>query len=69
MIPKRNMSVQEKLFYSICITLNRYRYSYGRKPKGDRLAKMLVPEFPSALVYKNVFLEILNRWKASIKVK
>ena len=69
LIPKRNMSVQEKLFYSICITLNRYRYSYGRKPKGDRLAKMLVPEFPSALVYKDVFLEILNRWKASIKVK
>jgi type I restriction-modification system DNA methylase subunit len=64
LIPKRMMSVQEKIYYSMCITLNRYRYSYGRKPKGKRLENCLIPEFPSALAYKNIFQEILNRWKS-----
>ena len=40
------MSLQEKLFYSYCITNNRYKFSYGRKPKGDRLKAILLPEYP-----------------------
>ena len=44
--PKREMSLQEKLFYSYCITNNRYKFSYGRKPKGDRLKAILLPEYP-----------------------
>lgn len=48
--PKRNMSIQEKLFYSQCITNNRYKFSYGRKPKGDRLKAVLLPEYPPAYI-------------------
>lgn len=33
--PKREMSIEEKLFYAQCITANRYLFSYGRKPKGN----------------------------------
>lgn len=46
LIPKREMSLQEKLFYAHCITNNRYKFSYGRKPKGERLQIVLVPEYP-----------------------
>ncbi|MDP1443108.1 restriction endonuclease subunit S [Priestia megaterium] len=44
LIPKRDMNLQEKIFYSICITKNRYKFSYGRKPKGDRLLNINIPE-------------------------
>lgn len=29
--PKQNMSLQEKLFYCMCIQANAYRYNYGRQ--------------------------------------
>ena len=46
LIPKRSMNLQEKLFYAHCITRNRYKFSYGRKPKGERLKAIMLPEFP-----------------------
>jgi len=50
LVPKRNMSLQEKLYYAHCITNNRYKFSYGRKPKGDRLKSILLPEYPPKYV-------------------
>lgn len=50
LIPKRNMTIQEKLFYAQCITNNRYKFSYGRKPKGNRLKNILLPAFPPSYV-------------------
>lgn len=47
LVPKRHMTLKEKLFYAMCITKNRYRFSYGRKPKGDKLKALLIPEFPN----------------------
>lgn len=46
LIPKRSMSLQEKLFYAHCITNNRYKFSYGRKPKGERLKSIMLPKHP-----------------------
>jgi hypothetical protein len=44
LIPKNeSMTLQEKIYYARCITLNRYRFSYGRKPKGDRLKSIPLP--------------------------
>lgn len=43
LIPKRDMSIEEKLFYAQCITANRYLFSYGRKPKGKKLKALKVP--------------------------
>lgn len=43
LIPKRVMTLKEKLFYAMCITHNRFKFSYGRKPKGQKLAEILVP--------------------------
>lgn len=44
LIPKEEMTLQEKHYYALCITKNRYKFSYGRKPKGDRLANILLPD-------------------------
>ncbi len=44
LIPKRQMSLKEKIYYSLCITKNRYRFSYGRKPKGERLQRINLPD-------------------------
>ncbi len=40
--PKLPMPLSFLLFISIAITNERWRYSYGRKPKGDRLKNLLL---------------------------
>ncbi|MFZ7137863.1 MAG: restriction endonuclease subunit S [archaeon] len=67
LIPKREMGLSEKIYYAQCITKNRYRFSYGRKPKGDRLNSIMLPEHPpkSILIYdvgqiKTKFLNVIN---------
>jgi len=44
LIPKKSISINEKIFYASCITLNRPKFSYGRKPKGQRLANIEIPD-------------------------
>lgn len=53
LLPKRPMSLQEKLYYAAIITSNRFRFSYGRKPKGERLSGLLVPEWAPEFVYQD----------------
>ena len=43
LIPKHNLSLEEKLAYATLITANRFKFSYGRKPKGDKLKTILLP--------------------------
>lgn len=43
LIPRHKMTIKEKLFYAMCITHNRFKFSYGRKPKGQKLAEILLP--------------------------
>lgn len=64
LIPKREMSLQEKLFYAGCITRNRYKFSYGRKPKGDRLKSVLIPEFPPQYVTKYNIDKVVESFSA-----
>lgn len=44
LLPRREMTINEKVYYAHCITMNRYRFSYGRKPKGDRLKQIELPD-------------------------
>ncbi|SUI87901.1 restriction endonuclease subunit S [Shewanella morhuae] len=44
LIPKGEISIEEKLFYAKCITANRYLFSYGRKPKGNKLKSIKIPK-------------------------
>lgn len=43
LIPKEDMSLIEKNIYATFITANRYKFSYGRKPKGDKLKSIKLP--------------------------
>ncbi|WP_196485002.1 restriction endonuclease [Burkholderia stagnalis] len=43
LIPRSPMTVLQKVFYARCITLNRFLFSYGRKPKGERLKSITLP--------------------------
>lgn len=43
LIPKAPMTLREKLFYAMCISHNRFKFSYGRKPKGGKLGRIFVP--------------------------
>lgn len=52
LVPKREMTLEEKLFYATVITSNRYKFSYGRKPKGDRLLNLTIPEYQNSINYE-----------------
>jgi len=61
LIPKNYMSLELKLYYAKCIVANRYLFSYGRKPKGQRLAGLLLPK-PTPAETKKIeeFIKSLN---------
>lgn len=64
LVPNRKMSLQEKLFYALAISSNRFKFSYGRKPKGNRLKNLMTPEYPPTYVYrKNYFKEEILKHK------
>lgn len=44
LVPNGPLTLEEKIWYSMAITKNRYKFSYAYKPKGDRMIKS---EFPS----------------------
>ncbi|MGA1979044.1 MAG: restriction endonuclease subunit S [Sedimentisphaerales bacterium] len=46
LLPRRSMSLKAKLFYALAITQSRWRFSYGRKPKGARLETLDLPVLP-----------------------
>ncbi len=43
LIPKVAMDLKEKIFYAMIVTKNRYKFSYCRKPKGNRLKDISIP--------------------------
>jgi hypothetical protein len=64
--PKKEMSLQEKLYYCMCIKANAYRYSYGRqanKTLKDIELPDIVPEWVYSIPVKP--LETKNKSKKS----
>ncbi|MCX5673250.1 MAG: restriction endonuclease [Planctomycetota bacterium] len=47
LVPRHQMSLKAKLFYATAITTTRWRFSYGRKPKGQRLETLELPPLPA----------------------
>lgn len=60
LVPISEMTLQEKLFYAMAISMNRKWYSYGRKPKGERLKSMRLPKYPPPFVYKKNYIKELT---------
>ncbi len=65
LLPKEEMSVIQKNYYALCITKNRYRFSYGRKPKGIKLENLLVPNLQEIHNWVNDFE--LKKIETSVK--
>ena len=42
---KSFMSLAEKIYFARAITMNRFKFSYGRKPKGTRLGSIELPPY------------------------
>lgn len=61
-VPKRSMSIAEKLFYAAAISRNRPLFSYGRKPKGGRLRGLMVPSRPPRFARESEAGEALLNW-------
>ncbi len=59
LVPKNSMSELEMLYYCHCITLNRYRYSYGRQANRT-LGKLLLPKFVPSWVEKLTIKGLTN---------
>ena len=77
--PTINLNKKQKLFYALVITKNRYKFSYGRKPKKDKLKELFIPspeeipsyvnairfpEVPSKKLYQQKRISLQDRkWK------
>lgn len=66
LIPKREMTINEKVYYARCITMNRYKFSYGRKPKGERLKQIELPDVLPLWVH---LVKPSDFWKALKRIK
>ena len=66
LLPKREMTLNEKIYYARCITMNRYRFSYGRKPKGDRLKQIELPHNIPGWVHS---AEATDLWSELTRIK
>ncbi|MBM7693536.1 hypothetical protein JOC77_002976 [Peribacillus deserti] len=69
LVPKYKMDLVDKLFYAYCITRNRYKYSYGRKPKGHRLKELLIPSKVSNDYKKYSMNVLIDSWKEKLNIK
>lgn len=56
--PKVNIDIKQKLFYATAVTSNRWRFSYGRKPKAYRLKELKVPA-PEELTEYSIKIKLL----------
>jgi hypothetical protein len=59
LIPKKELSVIEMLFYAKCISMNKYRYNYWRQAN-KTLKDILIPEMPED--WKNIKVEWPSKW-------
>ena len=43
LIPKKEMTLNEKLYYALCISQNKYKFGYGRQLRLSRLDEIQIP--------------------------
>ncbi len=61
--PKIKMTIEEMLFYAKCISLNKYKYSYGRQAN-KTLKDVLIPRIPPKSIIKK-----LSQYKSALEEK
>lgn len=60
------LNVPQKLFYCMCIKMNKYRYSYGRQANRT-LKDLLIPDLSEVPIWiKSDFENIVENWKTKL---
>lgn len=64
--PKVPMSVEQKLFFCMCIRANKFRFNYGRQAN-KTLAGLLIPDITEVPDWTNgTFKDVLSKWAARL---
>jgi Type I restriction modification DNA specificity domain len=62
--PKTHMTLEQKLFFCVCIRENRFRYNYGRQAN-KTLRDLMIPAISEIPVWSdNAYGDILKNWTA-----
>jgi Type I restriction modification DNA specificity domain len=65
--PKVPMSVEQKLFFCMCIRANKFRFNYGRQAN-KTLRDLLIPDITEVPDWTKVeFHGVLSKWTARLK--
>lgn len=71
LVPKEKMSINKKLFYCKCISMNRFRYSAFGREANKTLKKIKVPVKPPEWIndydLETVEIEMNRFWKSLLK--
>lgn len=59
--PKKQMSLQEKIFYCMCLRINKYKYSFGRQSNKTLKDLELPDEIPSWVNETSIKKPVLNK--------
>ena len=65
LIPKKEMTERELIYYAICIKKNKYKYSYGRQANKTRRELLIPLNVPEKFI--NLKIEKLNKESVSNK--
>jgi hypothetical protein len=65
LLPKIELSITEMIFYAHCISLNKYKYSYGRQAN-KTLKNILIPEkMPEE--FNNIHINVFSKFSKNVK--
>jgi len=69
LIPIKPMTLHEKIFYAMCITKNRFKFSYGRKPKGKKLSSLVLPDIAPKWINNSIIDDSIYNFEGSTTKK
>jgi len=64
--PKAQMTVEQKLFFCMCIRANKFRFNYGRQAN-KTLRDLVIPDLGEVPDWAGeVFAGVLDKWKSRL---
>ncbi len=64
LLPKKELSITEMLFYAHAISLNKYKYNYGRQAN-KTLKSILIPS-KMPIEFEAIYLKVFSRFKENL---
>ena len=74
LVPKREISIQEMIYFTMLVRKEQYKYMYGRQVTPDRLGNTVIPNLPKWINEKpipnfNNFKDSITKSKKELDVK